>query len=113
MSERVPPLTAWWFRGQVRRIIDADSIVVRVDLGFNVNVNINVRVLGVNAPEARSAEGEAASLYAMTLLAESPITLRTEHDRSFARWLADVWLPDGTSYADRLVEAGHAVRYPA
>jgi endonuclease YncB( thermonuclease family) len=28
---------------------------------------------------------------------------------SFARWIVDVWLPDGRSYADMLLEAGHAV----
>lgn len=112
MNDPVPPLTEWWFRGQVRRVIDADSLAVRVDLGFDVNVNIHVRVRGVNAPEDRTPEGRAASLFAMTLLAESPVTLRTEHDRSFARWIADVWLPDGTNYAARLIEAGHGQPYP-
>lgn len=107
MPDLVPPLTQWWFRGQVRRVIDADSLAVRVDLGFDVMVNISVRVRGVYAPENRTEEGRAASLFAMTLLASSPITLRTEHDRSFARWVADVWLPDGTNYAERLIAAGH------
>ena len=113
MTELVPPLTEWWFRGQVRRVIDADSLVVRVDLGFDVSVNIRVRVKGVDCPEDSTPEGRAASLFAMTLLAESPITLRTEHDRSFARWVADVWLPNGENYADRLIEARHGVPYPA
>jgi endonuclease YncB( thermonuclease family) len=109
----VPPLTEWWFRGQVRRIIDADSLVVRVDLGFDVNININVRVAGVNAPEDRTPEGRAATLFAVTLLSGSPITLRTEHDRSFARWIGEIWLPDGSNYAERLIAAGHGVPYPA
>lgn len=111
MTDLVPPLTQWWFRGEVRRVIDADSLAVRVDLGFDVMVRIHVRVLGVDAPEKRTEAGRAATLYALTLLGTGPVTLRTEHGRSFARWLADVWLPDGTSYAHRLIEAGHATPY--
>lgn len=112
MSGLVPPLTEWWFRGQVRRVIDADSLSVRVDLGFDVQINIRVRVRGVNCPEDNTPDGRAASLFAMTLLSGSPITLRTEHDRSFDRWVADVWLPNGENYAERLIAAGHGVSYP-
>lgn len=101
------PLTEWWFRGQVRRVIDADTFVVRVDLGFNIDATVHVRVKGVDAPADHTPDGRAASLFAMTLVSESPIAMRTEFDRSFERWVADIWLPDGSNYAERLIAAGH------
>lgn len=104
------PLTEWWFRARVHRVIDADTLAVQADLGFDVAVNITVRVQGVDAPELRTPEGKAAAAFVQDLLSDPRVTLRTEHDRTFARWVAEVWLADGRSLADVLVAAGHATR---
>lgn len=99
----------WTYRATLKRVVDADTLDVVVDLGFRVYVDIRVRLLGAWAPERYTAAGIAATAYAQRLLADPEIVIRTEHDRSFARWLASVALADGTDYASRLVAAGHAM----
>jgi micrococcal nuclease len=102
----------WTYRARVRHVVDADTLDLDVDAGFHVHMHVRVRVIGVDAPERSTPEGKAADLYAITLLASTPyVTVRTELDRSFDRWLAEVTLPDGTDYAVRLIEAGHGTRY--
>jgi micrococcal nuclease len=41
----------------IKRIIDGDSIVVDIDLGFSTWLkDVSVRVLGINAPEVRTKD---------------------------------------------------------
>jgi endonuclease YncB( thermonuclease family) len=102
------------YAARVLRIIDADSIIMHIDLGFSVWVKVPIRVLGVDAPERGTKAGHAAGLFAHVLLHEvDGLIVRTQFDRSFARWLGAITLPDGTDYAQRLIEAGHGVPYRA
>jgi endonuclease YncB( thermonuclease family) len=90
------------------------TIDLQVDLGFYVQYNARIRVAGVDAPEMRTPEGQAATLWAMTLLGGMPyVTVRTELDRTFDRFVGRIELPDGTDYAERLIDAGHGTRRTA
>jgi micrococcal nuclease len=97
------------YRAEVLRVVDADTLELRVDLGFRVAVVIDGRVRGVDAPELSTAAGKEALFWAGDVLPYE-VLVKSYRDRmSFARWIVDVWLPDGRSYADMLLEAGHAV----
>ena len=104
------------YRVRVTRVIDGDSFVADIDLGFRVWLrNITVRVLGVDCPELTGptrAAGLAARGEADAWLSSGPVTVRT-HLRdtdNFGRVLAEVWR-DGNSLADHLINAGAAVPY--
>ena len=43
---------------QVLRVIDGDTMVVSIDLGFNLTLTQTIRVKGINAPEARTTDLE-------------------------------------------------------
>lgn len=104
----------WKFEATVLRMIDADTLYVSCDVGFGADVRVRVRVANIDAPERNTPEGRAAELYAMTLLSGSPwIAVETKFDRTFERYVARVFLADGTDFGERLVEAGHAVRRAA
>lgn len=99
----------WRFQARVVRIIDGDTILLSVDLGFSVDARVPIRVANVNAPEMNTPGGRAAELFAMTLLGANPyVVLTTEFDRTFERYVGTITLPDGTDYGDALVAAGHA-----
>lgn len=109
------------YRASLVRVIDGDTIVVRVALGFHAAIDITVRIAGIDAPEMHGPEreaGGAAALWLADLLADAPaLYVRTHRDsRSFARWVADVAIPrpgdeDGELHdvSELLIAAGHAV----
>lgn len=103
------------YRAQVVRVIDGDSIVLSVDVGFNVSLRDSFRLLGINAPEKRGPS-RAAGLVSTKALEDklAPhewIEVRTHKDSrgKYGRWLAELWLLDGTNINKWLVDEGYAV----
>ena len=101
------------YPARLRRVIDGDTYLLDVDLGFYVTTAQRIRLRGVDTPEVvgeTRAAGLAAKTYAESLLTGQQLTISSHKDeRSFERWVADVALPDGRSVAQLLVEAGQAV----
>lgn len=101
---------AYRYRAIPYRIIDGDTYVLRLDLGFRASVAITVRVRGYDAPEmtgSDKARGLAAKDAATDILmAATTIVVETYKDeQSFARWIADVYV-DGVSIAELLASQG-------
>lgn len=102
----------WEYHASVARVIDADTMEIVCDLGFHVAIKVTIRVLGVDSPEIRTPEGRAAAQYARDLFGADPnVIVRTELDRSFARYIGAITLPDGRDYARVLIESDHGVPY--
>jgi micrococcal nuclease len=108
----------YWYKAQVLRIIDADTIEVEVDLGFQVFIKETIRFSRINAWEKKGSEKEKgleAKKYLESVMpVGSEIMLHTERDEKkkekkekFGRWLADVWV-NGKCMNDELVRLGHA-----
>ena len=52
------------YKAQVGRVIDGDTVVLEIDLGFNIFHVMSCRLLGVNAPEL-NAKDEETKFYAV------------------------------------------------
>jgi endonuclease YncB( thermonuclease family) len=101
---------AYIYRAEVLDVHDGDTYRLRVDLGFRCAVTIQCRLHGVDAPELNTPEGKAARNFALEAIEGGEVVIQSYKDqRSFERWVCDVWLPDGRSLADTLVQAGYAV----
>jgi endonuclease YncB( thermonuclease family) len=115
------PAPAHVYPADVLDVHDGDTYRLRVDLGFRVAVTIDCRLHGVDAPELEldgrpNLPGIAARQFVVAVFTQAhgtqPLTIASYKDaRSFARWVCDVWLGDGRSLADVLIDAGHAVPY--
>lgn len=101
---------AYRYRATVERTIDGDTYVLRVDLGFRCAVSLEGRLHGVNCPEKNTEEGKKAKVYVESLVSsDKPLVIQSYKDtRSFARWVVDIWLPNGESLAENLLANGHA-----
>ena len=101
------------YRASVLRVVDGDTVDVRVDLGFDVRMDMRLRLLGINAPERYTERGPAATAHLLGMLAAAglTVTVRTEKDRKekYGRYLATLLLPDGTNVNERMLADGHAV----
>lgn len=102
---------AYRYRATVDRVIDGDTYLLRLDLGFRASIVVHLRVRGYDAPELHGADhgrGVAAKLAAEEFLAKATVVVvETYKDtQSFARWIADVYT-DGVSIVDLMTAAGH------
>lgn len=116
----------WDYRATLRRIKDADTLVLLVDCGFRGRHEPSVRLARCDAPERGTPAGDAAFAFLVDLLIDGHIPgwglrVRTaqretvvEEVTSFERWVAEVWTvaPNGemTNIADALIAKGHATR---
>lgn len=90
---------AYTYRATVLRVIDADTFVTRVDLGFRVSIELPLRLAGVDSPEMSTPEGRQARAFLAAYLAPLPfpVVTRTKKPLSssldnFGRYLADVFI---------------------
>ena len=104
---------------KIVRVIDGDSIIVDIDLGFGLWIHgESIRLFGVDCPECRSrdkdekAAGLAAKDYVKGLLHDGgTYTLTTKEKGKFGRYLGVIQLTDKTSVNGALVKERFAVAY--
>lgn len=106
------------YRATVNRVIDGDSLVMTVDLGWLVFLHDQkVRLFGIDCPERFTEAGKAAIAATVEWLAANEnengqVLLRTRKSYDpdkYGRWLAVVVGPGGTTLNDHLLATGHAV----
>lgn len=97
-------------------MIDGDTFVANLsrDVGFNCRPTWRwrLRVSGIDCPEMRGATralGQAAREFSEAWLSAEPVAAETLVQDAFGRWVAIIRRADGSSLADALVAAGHAV----
>tara|TARA_R100001443_G_C3242181_1_gene151068 strand:- start:158 stop:490 length:333 start_codon:yes stop_codon:yes gene_type:complete len=89
------PKNFYQYRATLKRVIDGDTIVLHVDLGFHTIHIIKARLLGINAPE-RGKEGysEAKSLIHELLFQAADddgyLYIETKKTGKYGRWLVTI-----------------------
>lgn len=113
------PYTYW---ATVKRVVDGDTLVVDIDLGFNVKLtSVHLRVYGINCPEKTTEEGKDAMRYVKEWVAmddiynvikpkQYKITVQDHKKDKYGRILGELFY-GGESLGEVLVKAGHAKPY--
>lgn len=99
----------------VMRVIDGDTVVLCVDLGFEISRIETFRLAGIDAPEMSTKEGQDAKYFLMDLLDDYSGSLildsTKDHKDKYGRYLATLLGPNNISINQRMVESGHAKPY--
>ena len=105
------------YNGTVVKIVDADTIDVRVDIGFGISYKERFMVLGFDAWEMRGEErprGIVAKNRVLELIPiGDPVIIKTHKDKKgkYGRYLAEVFTHDGENIGELLIKEGHAKKY--
>ena len=112
------------YHAKVTQVVDGDTIVVDIDLGFSVVLsNQSVRLLGVDTPESRTSDkvekvfGLASKDYTKSFVenCKKDVIIRThksDDSEKFGRLLAEIINPESKEVLnDSLVSDGFAVKY--
>jgi endonuclease YncB( thermonuclease family) len=106
----------------LERVVDGDTLLVRVDLGFDVWRVERIRLRGIDTPELKKPAGREAKQFVEQVLTDVPfLVLRTYKTDRYARYVADVFydkllkkkervFEKGNFLNQELVESGHARR---
>lgn len=103
----------WTVPGVVVRIVDGDTVRLRLDLGWYVQLEANCRILGVNSPEIATQQGLQAAQWAAEQL---PAGIRVMYESSqldkYGRPLGRLTYGNPVmDYGAQLLAAGLAVPY--
>ena len=107
-----PPIDQFARRCEIVRVVDGDTIEMRIDLGFATWVTEMVRLAGVDTPEMRGPEAEAGQWVTKQVIEhigdcrECWIHSQRFRVDSFRRVIADVWI-GGHSLNTWLVQKGY------
>lgn len=93
----------------VIRVIDGDTLVLRVDVGFRGSYEDTFRLAHCNAPEGKQTE--AANKLREWLPPGKKVIVASEKPEKFGRWLCDLRWEDCTSLVESLILNHLAVPY--
>lgn len=91
-----PIAPTYIYRATALKVHDGDTYTMQVDLGFRCAITIQVRLHGWSCPELSDPLGPEATVAAAKLLGGGPVVIQSYKDqRSFERWVADVYVTEG------------------
>lgn len=111
------------YGARVVRVVDGDTLLVKIDLGSHMQSTQRLRLRGINTPELSTQAGVQAKAFVTEQLGLSPlIVLATSRPDNEGRNVADVWylagcddgariLVDGVYLNQQLVDEGLAERF--
>mgnify|MGYP003141144825 FL=1 len=114
------------YKAKLDRVIDGDTIDVKIDLGFDISVKKRVRFTGINTPESRTRDleekklGLAAKDRVKSILAENDsFIVESKEVGKFGRVLGEIFIntvdsvesEEEISLNELLKTEGHAVEY--
>ena len=117
-------MTLYYYRARVHlqqmtNVYDGDTVRMDIDLGLRVlTYDEPLRLYGIDAPELHEPGGKESRDYLRRLLDTPTLVIQTlkntrerERKGKYGRWLVIIHHPIHGSLNDKMVEAGHAVRY--
>ncbi len=121
---KVTDAPSYTYEAVIDRVIDGDTLLVVIEVGFRIKVYDKLRLRGIDCPELGTPEGERAKRFVAGLLpAGSVIVLKSHKTRTdtYGRFVADVFfktgenngdniIPDGIYLNQYLLDQGYAVR---
>ncbi len=76
----------------VTRVVDGDTIIACVDVGFSIWITARFRLRGINTAELKTAQGNQARSFVEGYLKDCPkIIIRSTKAGMYGRWLADIF----------------------
>jgi micrococcal nuclease len=88
----------------VLRVVDGDTVDLRLDLGFYLSAALRFRLLGCDTPERHEVGWHESTEFTKAWLAAHEGTIRAETLKadSFGRWLTRLYVPGGEDLSEQI-----------
>ncbi|VAX35183.1 hypothetical protein MNBD_UNCLBAC01-949 [hydrothermal vent metagenome] len=98
-----PIKPSYVYKAMVERVVDGDTLLLRMDLGFQVFKEQRIRLAQINAPEIDTEEGRKAYEYLRNRLAEVDfVIVKTHMIDIYGRFLGDVFYSHKLKHRDNV-----------
>lgn len=97
------------FKATCSKVIDGDTAVCHLSLGFDTYQDRRLRVLGVDTPERNQENYKEAKIFTANAILGKEILVQTYKTDNFGRYLANIYYPTDDGYkllSDELKQAG-------
>ena len=103
------------YEAYIYKVLDGDTIMAVVDLGFGITTTQTLRLRGIDCPEIQTRDGmEAKEFVETSLKGADYLTIKTVKSDKYDRYLTDVFVEqkNGSNLYlnNELIEKGLAVR---
>lgn len=105
------------YNATIENVVDGDTVDAVVDLGFTVFVKVRFRLFGLDTMEkndrdpVKREQARLATEFVKTKCLNTPVTLKSHKTDKYGRWLAEIFLPDGSTVNNQLITEGLAIPY--
>ena len=102
-----PRTATYVYKAAIERVVDGDTLLVVVDLGFQVLKRQRVRLAALDCPELGTVEGRrAAKLVEKVLAGVEFVMIKTEKIDLYGRYVAHVFFAAGEGDKERVFADG-------
>jgi endonuclease YncB( thermonuclease family) len=104
---RRPAHSFYLFKAKIDRVVDGDTILALVDLGFEVHKSQRLRLAAIDTPALDTPEGARATKLVQEELAQVDfVVLMTDRIDLYGRYVAHVFYQPGDKDKDRIFTEG-------
>ena len=95
------------YNAKITDIVDGDTIIAHIDLGFRISREMVLRLARIDTPEIRGATKEAGNVskeYVINNALGKQVTIKTHKDKTekYGRYLADIYIENDVGVVDCL-----------
>jgi micrococcal nuclease len=100
--------------GRILRVIDGDTVIMLLNLGYETYKECRIRLMGVNTPEIRGEqreEGLKSKEFVNKFLNKKVIVTSDGKKDKYGRWLCKISI-NGQDLTELLIREGLGEQYP-
>ena len=103
------PNALYLYAGKVERVVDGDTLVIHVDLGFDVWISKRIRLRGIDCPELSTPEGQRAKEFVQEQLkgCERVIIQTFKRIDIYGRYVCDLFYLAGETDKEFIASKGN------
>lgn len=80
------------YQAKILKVVDGDTLILLIDLGFDVKKEQRVRLTQIDAPELKTPDGQEAFEYLLNIAANlDEIVIKTHKIDMYGRFLGDIF----------------------
>ena len=102
-----PTKATYVYKARVERVVDGDTLLLRIDLGFQVWKEQRIRLAGIDTPPIDEPAGRKAFVYVRDQMAKAPfVMVKTNKIDMYGRYIGHIFYSFQEKAKDKIFEQG-------